>query len=231
MRTLHITNSINRSPLRLAFLLIAVPLACLVMTPAARAETATAVGNCRSIQLDPATGYLPGLGQLRTYISTYDGEPGFPLYQWLEDDSILFSGELRSGNAQTGLYRADFATFDSVWSIQDYGSLTLTIPITDSDQNGLPDIAQKDKPGNTQVHGSVVSEFYNTFSSVTGTLSRPANSIAGLRFTMPSQNCRSRTARCSASRFITAGSNSKSRRFCIATSAPYAAGGTALACC
>ena len=182
MRTLHITNSINRSPLRLAFLLIAVPLACLVMTPAARAETATAVGNCRSIQLDPATGYLPGLGQLRTYISTYDGQPGFPLYQSLPDGSALFSNELRSGNAQTGLYRADFATFDSVWSIQDYGSLTLTIPITDSDQNGLPDIAQKDKPGNAQVYGSVVSDFYDTFSSITGTLSRPANSIVGTYF-------------------------------------------------
>ena len=100
MPILHTTNSINRSPLRLAFLLIAVPLAYLVMTPAARAETATAVGNCRSIFLDSATGYLPGLGQLRTYISTYDGEPGFPLYQSLPDDSILFSNELRPANAQ-----------------------------------------------------------------------------------------------------------------------------------
>ena len=182
MRTLHITNSINRSPLRLASLLIAVPLACLVMIPAARAETATAVGNCRSIFLDPATGYLPGLGQLRTYVSTYDGQPGFPLYQPLPDGSILFSYELRPANAQTGLYEADFATYDSVWSIQDYGSLTLTIPITDSDQNGLPDIAQRDKPGNTQVHGSVVSDFYDTFSSITGTLSRSANSISGTYF-------------------------------------------------
>ena len=182
MRTLHITNSINRSPLRLAFLLIAVPLACLVMTSAARAETATAVGNCRSIQLDPASGYLPGLGQLRTYVSTYDGQPGFPLYQSLPDGSILFSGELRSTNAQTGFYRADFATYDSVWSIQDYGSLTLTFPITDSDQNGLPDVVQRDKPGNAQVYGSVVSDFYDTFSSITGTLSRPANSIAGTYF-------------------------------------------------
>ena len=181
MTTLHITNSINRSPLRLAFLLIAVPLACLVMTPAARAETATAVGNCRSIFLDSATGYLPGLGQLRTYISTYDGEPGFPLYQSLPDDSIVFSSELRPANAQ-GLYEADFATYDSVWSIQDYGSLTFTMPITDSDRNGLPDIAQKDKPGNAQVHGSVVSDFYDRFSTITGTLSRSANSISGTYF-------------------------------------------------
>ena len=104
------------------------------------------------------------------------------LYQPLPDGSILFSCELRPANPQTGLYNADFATYDSVGSVQDYGSLTLTIPITDSDQNGLPDIAQKDKPGNTQVHGSVMSEFYDTFSSITGTLSRPANSIAGTYF-------------------------------------------------
>jgi hypothetical protein len=182
MTTLHITNSINRSPLRLAFLLIAVPLACLVMTPAARAETATAVGNCRSIVLDPATGYLPGLGQLRTYVSTYDGQPGFPLYQPLPDGSISFSGELQSDNAQTGLYKADFATYDSVDSLQDYGSFTLTLPITDSDQNGLPDVVQRDKPGNAQGYGSVVSDFYGTFSSITGTLSRSANSIAGTYF-------------------------------------------------
>jgi FG-GAP-like repeat len=179
MTTLHITNSINRSPLRLAFLLIAVPLACLVMTSAARAETATAVGNCRSIVLDPASGYLPGLGQLRTYVSTYDGQPGFPLYQPLPNGSILFSGELRSGNAQTGLYATDFATYDSVWSVRDYGSFTVTLPITDSDQNGLPDVVQRDKPGNAQVYGSVVSDFTDTFSNITGTLSRSANSIAG----------------------------------------------------
>ena len=176
------TNSMNRSPLRLAFLLIAVPLACLVMIPAARAETATAVGNCRSIFLDLATGYLPGLGQRPTGFSTYDGQPGFPLYQPLPDGSIVFSEELRSANAQTGLYRADFATYDSVWSIQDYGSFTITLPITDSDQNGLPDVVQKDKPGNAQGYGSVVSDFYNTFSSITGTLSRPANSITGTYF-------------------------------------------------
>jgi len=88
----------------------------------------------------------------------------------------------RPANAQTGLYEADFATYDSVWSIQDYGSLTFTIPITDSDQNGLPDIAQRDKPGNAQVYGSVVSDFYDTFSSITGTLSRSANSISGTYF-------------------------------------------------
>ena len=106
MTTPSLANSINRSPLRLAFLLIAVLLACLVMTPAARAETATAVGNCRSIRLDPASGYLPGLGQLRTYVSTYDGQPGLPLYQSLPDGSIFGSSELRSVNAQTGLYAA-----------------------------------------------------------------------------------------------------------------------------
>jgi hypothetical protein len=181
MTTLHITNSINRSPLRLAFLLIAVPLACLVMTPAARAETATVVGNCQSIFLDPFSGYVPGLGQVRNYVSTYDDQLGF-LYQPLPDGSILFSGELRSGNAQTGLYEAGFATFDSVGSLQDYGSFTVTLPITDSDQNGLPDVAQRDKPGNAQVHGSVVSDFTGTVSSITGTLSRPANSIAGTYF-------------------------------------------------
>jgi hypothetical protein len=80
------------------------------------------------------------------------------------------------------LYKADFATYDSVWSVQDYGSLTLTCPITDSDQNGLPDVVQRDKPGNAQVYGSVVSDFYDTFSSITGTLSRPANSIVGTYF-------------------------------------------------
>ena len=104
------------------------------------------------------------------------------MYQRLADDSILFSGELGSGNAQTGLYRADFATYDSVCSLQDYGSFTVTFPITDSDQNGLPDVAQRDKPGNAQVYGSVVSDFSDTFGSLTGTLSRPANSIAGTYF-------------------------------------------------
>jgi hypothetical protein len=183
MTTLHITNSINRSPLRLAFFLIAVPLACLVMTPAARAETATAVGYCQSILLDPASGYLPGVGQLRTYVTTYDGQPGFPsLYQPLPDDYIFFNGELRSSNAQTGLYKADFATYDQDWFIQDYGSFTFTVPTTDSDQNGLPDVAQINKPGNAQVYGSVVSDFSNRFGSITGTLSRFANSIAGTYF-------------------------------------------------
>ena len=94
----------------------------------------------------------------------------------------MFSEELRSTNAQTGLYAADFATYDSGFSIQDYGSFTVTLPLTDSDQNGLPDVVQRDKPGNTQVYGSVVSDFSNTFGSLTGTLNRSANSIAGTYF-------------------------------------------------
>jgi hypothetical protein len=152
--------------------------ASLAVAPEGFSETASVVGNSRSIQMNVASGYVTGLGPVYTYVTTYDGYPGVSLYEDLPS-GVLFSGELRPRVGVSGLYEADFATFDADGYLQDYGSFTANLPTTDSDGNGLPDVAQTNKSGNASVSGTAVSDYYGTVSTISGSLQRPANSSVG----------------------------------------------------
>jgi len=100
---------------------------------------------------------------------------------------ILFSGELRPRSGVPGVYEADYATDTDFYGWAEYGSVTATLPTTDSDANGLPDIAQFDKAVNISFSGSVRSDWPSIASDTfTGTLVRGANQLAGsytVRFT------------------------------------------------
>ena len=135
------------------------------------ALTASVIGNSRSIFMDPFSGFIPGLGQVYNYVTTYDGQSGVSLYP-------PASGELRPRSGQPGTYEADYVTFDAQGFFQDWGSFTGNLPTTDSDGNGLPDVVQKNKSGNASVSGTAVSDF-GTVSNITGSLQRPANSGTG----------------------------------------------------
>ena len=143
-----------------------------------RAETASVIANSRSIFLDSFAGEAPGLGPVRTHVTTFDGQAGFPLYQSLPNGSIIYSGELRPRFGQNGTYEADYVTYDSLGFWRDHGTFSASLPTTDSDGNGLADVAQKNKTGNAPFSGTVVSDFGTVFS-VNGSLTRAANSTAG----------------------------------------------------
>lgn len=142
-------------------------------------KSAAAVASSRSMAMDVFSGYSPNLGTVRNYVTTYDGQPGFPLYQSLPNGNAAFSQEMRPRAGSPGVYEGDFVTYDSSGSAQDYGSFTVNLPTTDSDGNGLPDVVQKSKYGGTSVSGSAHSDYYGTNYSITGSLSRAANATGG----------------------------------------------------
>jgi hypothetical protein len=172
---------------------VLVVLLALAILPLASAlgEQASAVGNCRSVSMDVFSGYVPGLGQVDNYVTTFDGQSGVPLYQPLPNGYVLFSGELRPRSGQSGVYEADYVTYDDQGDAQDYGSFIGNLPSTDSDGNGLPDVVQRNKAVNASVSGTTISDYYGTSSSFTGSLYRPANSITGsysVTLTRPGQS-------------------------------------------
>lgn len=92
-----------------AFLLFVFPLSL----PAETTNTASVVANSRSLEMAVFSGYVPGVGTTYNYVTTYDGETDFPLYQPLPNDYILYSLELRPRVGSSSVYEADFVTYDS----------------------------------------------------------------------------------------------------------------------
>ena len=113
----------------------------------AQTKIAALVVTSRSLSLHPALGTDPTLGAVTTYFTTFDGSTTtFPLNQQLGGGLIGFSSELRPRRGSVGVYEADAAVLNnSVSRFIRYGSLVITLPTTDTDQNGLPDFTEISK--------------------------------------------------------------------------------------
>jgi len=147
----------------------------------AQPETASVVANCRSVALRSSTGFISGVGTVTNFFTTYDGSTGIPMHD-LVNGSWLFGEELRPRAGQPGVYETDFITYSTSGYIE-YGALTINLPTTDSDGNGVPDILQLNKGVNNAVSGAgtidwSITGFTGAFS-VSGSWSRSANSQNG----------------------------------------------------
>lgn len=151
----------------------------LAATAGGQTNTATVAANCRSLVMDVFSGYVPGVGPTYNYVTTYDGTTNFPLYQSLPNGNIFYSQELRPRTGATGVYEADFVTYEMDYNEIDYGSFTGSLATADSDANGLPDVVQKNKGGNSSLTGSVKSDVFGTVYSMTGSVSRSADAPTG----------------------------------------------------
>jgi hypothetical protein len=103
----------------------------------------------------------------------------FPLY----DDVFgfaVFSGELTPNLAQAGNYQTDYVLFVNN-KVNAAGTVSLNLPTTDSDQNGVADFLQKSKPGNVVFSGNVFRQFPSAISgiAVNGEITRAAGSVVG----------------------------------------------------
>lgn len=148
-------------------------------TLSAQTQNASVVATCRSIAMDVYSGDVAGVGIVHNHVSTYDGKPGLPLYQFRPDGSIFFSQELRPRAGGAGLYEADYITFDDFGNGLDYGSFTVNFPTADDDGNGLADFLQQHNATQANVTGSVRSDAFGTVWAVTGSFGRPIDSSAG----------------------------------------------------
>ena len=139
--------------------------------------TASLQVTARSLNLRPAsfTSPVPGVGQVTAYFNTYS-PPRDPLIQY-SGQFIIVSGELRPRTSTT--YETDYAILQ-VSTLTEYGSALLNLPSTDSNSNGLPDFMEYDRAISVPISGSFSSD-WPAFSqgTVSGTLTRPANSATG----------------------------------------------------
>jgi hypothetical protein len=146
------------------------------------AGTASVTANCRSLIVnDDLTGYLPGVGIIYTSITTYDGSTGRPLGLNL-NGTFDNSEELRPRIGSPGVYEADYVSYHL--GVAAWGYFIITLPTTDSDGNGLPDVTQKNKASNISFTGSGASHYSRdatpgSFTIQNGTLTRAANAVSG----------------------------------------------------
>jgi hypothetical protein len=152
----------------------------------AQDKTAAGVVTSYSLSIEPISGYnTQGYG-FRVFYSTYDGIANNDLLGWY-NDSISY--EAMPTTPGSGTYRTDFAICDDTGSYFNRGTMTFTIPATDSDGNGCPDALQVNKSydnvGNASSYEYVYNyngtgswDYYGTLSP-TFTFSRSAGSSVG----------------------------------------------------
>lgn len=80
----------------------------------------------------------------KIYLTTYDGSSVWPL-----NDNNTISSELKPSFIGSSTYRADYLAADS--SVFEHGTISLNMPTTDSDGNGVFDWLQQDMAVNTAI--------------------------------------------------------------------------------
>lgn len=137
-------------------------------------KSASVVIHGASIQILPSNAqFVAGIGNVSAYFTTYNGS-GSPL---ITSNGIV-SGEIRPRAGSAGIYEGGYLVATPVASV-DYGSYAVSVPTTDADGDGTPDLLQFDKVGNFSATGSGLSVATNSTFSITVTFSRAASSATG----------------------------------------------------
>lgn len=135
---------------------------------------------CQSVSVGPITGTLPGTGPVTTSLSTYRDGSGYPLHTALPNGSQIFNGELGPNPVPTSYYCSQYVTFDAQGATHQFGAIDINLPLTDSENVGLPDILQPTRSVAARFSGSgtvawpVVGSF-----GVSGQMTRATNATSG----------------------------------------------------
>jgi len=148
----------------------------------AQDKTAAGVVTSYSLSLGPISGYnTQGYG-FTVYYSTYDGIANNDPLGWSNN---WLSYEAMPTTPGLGTYRTDFAIRDSYGNYFNRGTMTFTIPATDSDGNGCPDALQVNKSysnvGTATSYEYVLNGGWNYYGTLspTFTFSRNVGSSVG----------------------------------------------------
>ena len=129
----------------------------------AQDKVAAGVVTSYSLSLGPISGYNdggyypPGYG-FTVYYSTYDGIANNDPLGWSNN---YLSYEAMPITPGSGTYRTDFAILDPSQNYFNRGTMTFTIPTTDSDGNGCPDALQVNKSYSNEGSASTSEYVYN----------------------------------------------------------------------
>lgn len=142
-------------------------------------NTATIKAHGLQVDLSNAVTNLGGA----IYFTTYDGLSSTPLLDNGLSGPIL-SGELKPLNFGSSTFVTDYGTANISGNIAEYGAVSLSMPATDSDSNGVPDWLQIDLSVNTNVSGSSKLHYiepggYSGGSTISGSFTRSAGSSSG----------------------------------------------------
>ncbi|MCX8154974.1 MAG: immunoglobulin domain-containing protein [Verrucomicrobiae bacterium] len=146
----------------------------MAMNARAQERTASYYHHSLSLLLEP--GNSPN-GQ-RYYFSTYDGRD-----TWARQENNKYSGEIKPSSMYSQTYLSDYDAYYVPQSrYYGYGTLTLTVPSTDSDQDDLPDFIDIRKSASLTLSGTVRETQVGVgtmTASVSGAINRSANSYRG----------------------------------------------------
>src|SRR6266404_3937277 len=148
---------------------------CTLAIPAtlrAQQNTVPISGNSRSIYFSPNIH-----GNVVTYLTTYDGRTDIAPQG---TSNFRFSGEARPRAIDSRVYEADYIVYASNVP-QEYGSWIVELPTTDSDGNGLADVAQLNRAVNlTGTTGNFyVDAPFTTIDSFSLNMVRASNQVSG----------------------------------------------------
>ena len=113
----------------------------------------------------------------RIFFTSYDGLSGWPL-----NDNNSISSEFKNLDLGSSAFYADYLVADSYVFM--HGTVKLFLPTTDSDNNGVLDILQKDKSVNASITGDSKMHWLadgatGSDSSISGTMTRSAGLRSG----------------------------------------------------
>ncbi len=154
-------------------------LTALLARPAPAAETNVAAihGWCRSLSFDGGEAMLHN-GPASSAFSTFDGQPNTLLIQQLGTTAFV-SNEVRPRAGSPGVYETDYGFFRPFGFVE-LGSLVLTLPTTDADANGVPDVVQVNQSGAAVLSGNGHQDSPQPLDfPVTGQLQRAAGTNRG----------------------------------------------------
>ena len=167
------------------------------------ANSAALVIYGKSVQLLPSTpANVSGYVNVVTYFSTFNGTYGGLL---IDSTSGSVSGELRPRSGSVGTYEGGYAQANT--SILDYGSYTVSIPTTDTNSLGVPDLFQYQRSGNFTATGAGFSALTGQNFTITFSITRSAGTAIG-SYTYTTRNSLGQTGTASGTYNLTNGTGS-----------------------
>jgi formylglycine-generating enzyme required for sulfatase activity len=136
-------------------------------------------GYCHSFRFLVGTASSGGFN-FEMVFTSYDGGASTVLYDTDASGYAIFSDELSPNFSEPGVYRTDYALYVNK-KYNAAGTISVTLPTADSDQNGISDFLQKNKQGNASVSGKLLRQLPSPLPEIpfSGQIIRSAGSSQG----------------------------------------------------
>jgi len=136
-------------------------------------------GYCHSLRFLVGTASSAGFN-FEMLFTSYDGSASSLLFDTDASGYAVFSNEVSPSFFEPGVYRTDYALYvNSKYNAA--GTISVTLPTVDADQNGIADFLQKNKSGNGSASGKLTRQLPSLLPEIvtSGQMLRSAGSIRG----------------------------------------------------